>query len=326
LSRQKKHSTIQEISYIKCPHCEGTGVRPSLEYTALNAYRRIELEVVKGAYLLCKVSLPQEVADYLLNNKRSELVKLETAYETRIHINGVANFVWDKLTIEKTPRPVLEAAGREMEPAGREEERPLANGFPEEEQEQANASITTESEETPAEAPPTLAPKKKRRRTRHKRKVTAGGPPDEATFVSGAEEEPLPEFPTLPEGDHPEEEQAVTPVAATEETIPPETAEPKKRPRRRVRSRRRKSPTAAAPQATPTAAPEETREQPVSGGSKEPVETEGEPGHLRLAKGTDGETRKKTYRRPRTRRKAPDNPSPAGAASTESQGPGGEES
>ena len=42
LSRQKKQSTIQEISYITCPYCKGTGLRPSLEYASLVAFRKIE--------------------------------------------------------------------------------------------------------------------------------------------------------------------------------------------------------------------------------------------------------------------------------------------
>ncbi|HPM71242.1 MAG TPA: Rne/Rng family ribonuclease, partial [Smithellaceae bacterium] len=50
LSRQKKKSTIQEISYIKCPYCAGSGLRPSLEYAALRAFRKIESEAVKGMY------------------------------------------------------------------------------------------------------------------------------------------------------------------------------------------------------------------------------------------------------------------------------------
>ncbi|HQI25030.1 MAG TPA: Rne/Rng family ribonuclease, partial [Smithella sp.] len=44
LSRQKKQSTIQEISYMKCPYCKGSGLRPSLEYAALGAFRKVESE------------------------------------------------------------------------------------------------------------------------------------------------------------------------------------------------------------------------------------------------------------------------------------------
>jgi ribonuclease E len=67
LSRQKKQSTIQEISYITCPYCKGSGLRPSLEYASLGAFRTIESEAVKGIYSELKVSLPHEIAQYILN-------------------------------------------------------------------------------------------------------------------------------------------------------------------------------------------------------------------------------------------------------------------
>src|SRR4030066_937698 len=81
LSRQKKQSTIQEISYTTCPYCRGRGVRPSLEYTALNAYRKIESQAVKGLSSQIRLNLPYEVADYLLNQKRAEISRLESAYD-----------------------------------------------------------------------------------------------------------------------------------------------------------------------------------------------------------------------------------------------------
>ena len=109
LSRQKKQSTIQEISYTPCPFCRGRGVRPSLEYTALNAYRKIETLAVKGTFSLIKMNLPYEVADYLLNQKRSEIGHLETEYDMSIHICGCPNMAWDEGKIETTKR---EARGR----------------------------------------------------------------------------------------------------------------------------------------------------------------------------------------------------------------------
>jgi ribonuclease E len=67
LSRQKKQPTIQEISFSTCPPCKGRGVRPSLESTALAAYRRIQSQAVKGHSAMLRVTLPYEVADYLQN-------------------------------------------------------------------------------------------------------------------------------------------------------------------------------------------------------------------------------------------------------------------
>jgi len=104
LSRQKKQSTIQEISYSICPFCKGRGIRPSLEYTALNAFRKIESQAVKGNVSSLKITLPYEVADYLLNQKRSEISKLENVHDISIHISGDPDTSWDVLKIEAIPR------------------------------------------------------------------------------------------------------------------------------------------------------------------------------------------------------------------------------
>jgi ribonuclease E len=115
LSRQKKQSTIQEISYNVCPYCKGRGVRPSLEYTALGAFRKIESQAVKGDYSVLKVKLPYEIADYLLNRKRNEISKLEATYNVSIHISGSPDIPWDELKIETVEKEVIEEASPEEE-------------------------------------------------------------------------------------------------------------------------------------------------------------------------------------------------------------------
>lgn len=100
LSRQKKQSTIQEISYTRCPYCKGSGLRPSLECAALGAFRRIESEAVKEIYTEMKITLPHEIADYILNRKRSELLKLESEFDTHLNIFGSMDIPWDKLEIQ----------------------------------------------------------------------------------------------------------------------------------------------------------------------------------------------------------------------------------
>ncbi len=101
LSRQKKQSTIQEISYTRCPYCKGSGLRPSLEYAALGAFRKIESEAVKGIFSELKVILPHEIADYILNRKRSELLHLETNCNITLNISGSAEISWDNVNIQQ---------------------------------------------------------------------------------------------------------------------------------------------------------------------------------------------------------------------------------
>lgn len=107
LSRQKKQSTIQEISYTICPYCKGSGLRPSLEYAALGAFRRIESEAVKGIYSDLRIVLPHEIADYILNQKRPELLNLESSFGLILHISGSTEMAWDKLDIQQTLKEKL---------------------------------------------------------------------------------------------------------------------------------------------------------------------------------------------------------------------------
>ena len=131
LSRQKKQSTIQEISYTQCPFCRGRGVRPSLEYTALTAYRKIETQAVKGIYSAIKACVPQEVADYLQNQKRAEISRLENNYDMTVHITGNAGMVWDESKMETIRRetPAAEQANH-VRKAPEEAEGPIAADQP----------------------------------------------------------------------------------------------------------------------------------------------------------------------------------------------------
>jgi len=100
LSRQKKQSAIQEISYKSCPHCQGSGMRPSIEYIALGTYRKIKSEAVKGIYSAINVTLPYEISDYLLNQKRSDMSKVEDLFNVTIHISGSSDMLWGETSVE----------------------------------------------------------------------------------------------------------------------------------------------------------------------------------------------------------------------------------
>jgi ribonuclease E len=157
LSRQKKQSTIQEISYTRCPYCKGSGLRPSLEYAALGAFRKIESEAVKGIYSELRIILPHEIADYILNRKRSELLNLESTFGLTLHIAGNTETAWDKLEIQQT---IKENTFDVPEP---HEETPLKT-------EETSELATDEKASVNGEG----APKKKsRRRPRYKKRKPA---------------------------------------------------------------------------------------------------------------------------------------------------------
>jgi len=157
LSRQKKQSTIQEISYTTCPYCKGSGLRPSLEYASLGAFRKIETEIVKGNYSELRVILPHEIAGYILNNKRSELLKLESTFDLIIHISGSTEMPWDKL---ETHHTIKEIADHVSEVPDYPEEDALPN----------SENIVPVSEENSSETPVDAPKKKSRRRNRGRRR------------------------------------------------------------------------------------------------------------------------------------------------------------
>jgi ribonuclease E len=202
LSRQKKQSTIQEISYTPCPFCRGRGTRPSLEYTALTAYRKIETQAVKGLSSHLKASLPYEVADYLLNQKRSEFVHLESECEMTIHISGSPDMAWDECRIETTRReapPLPDPLKRtqEIEVPTKEIEDREAEEMEAEEMER-EAPPPEEPKKTAA-APPTEeqepAKKKSHRRSRHRRKKPGDKPAEAAAQPDFPSPSPHPSTP-----------------------------------------------------------------------------------------------------------------------------------
>jgi ribonuclease E len=176
LSRQKKQSTIQEISYITCPYCKGSGLRPSLEYASLSAYRKIESEAVKGIYAELKVFLPHEIALYILNNKRNELLKLEAAFGVCLHIEGRPDMAWDKLEIEQSIKEqTMESSAIQEAPLLNLADTTGDDDVTEDAAEGADSQAGVTEE----------APRKKgRRRSRHRRKkpqeqIADAGSPDD---------------------------------------------------------------------------------------------------------------------------------------------------
>jgi ribonuclease E len=88
LSRQRLKPTILEGNYFKCPHCEGSGLIKSTTSMALLVLRRIRAEAAKDTLAAVKAVLPTDVANYLLNQKRQDLFRLEEDYDLTIHVRG----------------------------------------------------------------------------------------------------------------------------------------------------------------------------------------------------------------------------------------------
>lgn len=86
ISRQKMGAPIEKGSYRTCDHCQGRGVVRSVETLALYYLRRIQTGISRKKVARIECRLPLDVAQYLLNKKRTELVDLEAKHAARIDI------------------------------------------------------------------------------------------------------------------------------------------------------------------------------------------------------------------------------------------------
>lgn len=86
ISRQKMGAPIEKGSYRTCEYCNGRGVVKTVETRALFYLRRIQTGIGRKNVKRVECSLPVDVAQYLLNNKREELAELEKRHQVNIDI------------------------------------------------------------------------------------------------------------------------------------------------------------------------------------------------------------------------------------------------
>ncbi|MGX1496705.1 ribonuclease E [Labrenzia sp. MBR-25] len=93
MSRQRIRTGVLESSTTPCPHCQGTGMIRSVESVALHVLRSVEDNLLKGASHNLIIRTTTQVALYILNQKRSNLVDLETrfAIDVEVHADDMVN-------------------------------------------------------------------------------------------------------------------------------------------------------------------------------------------------------------------------------------------
>ena len=166
LSRQRLRPSLVEASMERCTSCGGTGVRRSVESSAVHALRAIEEEGLQGRSAEIMLRVPAAVGLYILNRKRRMLEDIEQRYEFAVSFEQDDSLVPPSYAIERIAArtaPVEEAA-----------------------EEEAGEAAPAEAEakaETKAEA---AEPAKRRRRRRRKPR----GEATEAAEAAAAAAEP----------------------------------------------------------------------------------------------------------------------------------------
>jgi ribonuclease E len=102
MSRQRIRPSIRSINFETCRYCQGKGVVKSVESLGLGFLRKLQLEAVKSETLAVKGFAPHEVASYILNRKKKEILDLEARKGISITIEadpslipGESRIVWE---------------------------------------------------------------------------------------------------------------------------------------------------------------------------------------------------------------------------------------
>jgi ribonuclease E len=100
ISRQRRRTSLLEGSTKPCPTCRGSGHLRSTESSALVALRGLEREGTRGKSKRVRISVPTDVAIYILNDKRDHLLAVETRFAMRIAVAADDTILAPEFTIE----------------------------------------------------------------------------------------------------------------------------------------------------------------------------------------------------------------------------------
>jgi len=88
LSRQRLRSSFIESSYLPCPHCMGSGVVPSIQTSSIILFRHLQEKLLAKNAEKIIMTVPTDIAIYILNHKKLELSQMEQDFNTEIVIVG----------------------------------------------------------------------------------------------------------------------------------------------------------------------------------------------------------------------------------------------
>ncbi|GKT11183.1 MAG: ribonuclease E [Thiomicrorhabdus sp.] len=102
MSRQRLRPSIEESTQIVCPRCHGVGIIRGVESLGLSILRLLEEESMKEQTRRVMVQLPVDVATFLLNEKRNQIIKIEDRHNLHILIVPNEHLETPQYIIERT--------------------------------------------------------------------------------------------------------------------------------------------------------------------------------------------------------------------------------
>uniref|UniRef100_UPI003593307F Rne/Rng family ribonuclease n=1 Tax=Aestuariivirga sp. TaxID=2650926 RepID=UPI003593307F len=103
MSRQRLRPGLLEGSSRTCPHCEGRGVVRSISSCGLSVLRAIEEHLIARKPENLTVKCTREIAFYILNEKRDNLLSIETIYGISVFITPSDELKGSQALIERAP-------------------------------------------------------------------------------------------------------------------------------------------------------------------------------------------------------------------------------
>jgi len=164
LSRQRLQPSLGETSYITCPRCAGTGHVRSTESFALHLLRMLQEEAMKDNTGAVHLQIPVDVATFLLNEKRHDILAIEARHRVEIvlipnmHFEvpryNLARFRHDQLNQSEQQAPSYRMVEKPVEV----EMQPRNGGSDKPERAQPVVQGITPSQPAPAHVSPVAAP------------------------------------------------------------------------------------------------------------------------------------------------------------------------
>ncbi len=84
MSRQRLHPSVHESTTEVCPRCQGRGFIRTVEAMALQMLTRMEDLAEAGKKPTLVVQVPSDTGEYLMNNKRDYIARIEENYDVQI--------------------------------------------------------------------------------------------------------------------------------------------------------------------------------------------------------------------------------------------------
>lgn len=126
LSRQRLRPSAETSAYTACPTCQGRGRIKSVPGTSLSLYRQISAQLTQGPVQEVRAVVPPEVGNFLLNQKRKEILNLEEHYQLKIVFTVKAGLSPEDIQVE-----YLKREGAELKPVAEPKPVPESKPIPE---------------------------------------------------------------------------------------------------------------------------------------------------------------------------------------------------